>query len=435
MASQRTPGIGAPQRPDVPPAGGLGFSVPPQGYGPANQGFPQGAPHPAQGFTHQGSYPVGHIPGGASPPHPPLGPPSGFAHYPPPGGAGFTRLPYGAQNEATPPHSAPFGLGTLSTGVGFQPQFSSSLQGGYEPQPPPLGLGSRQTQKAVYEQGRQSPQGRGGPQAPLSLNASHLPGPNESAIGIVPSGRIQPGSGRSSPLPMWQNANQSPGMGMPTRPMPPEGRAEDGGFRPMDATRGTFQPVYPQPERTRAPSSSADAGATARAPRPAGLSGLHSTSTYSERSGSPPGPYSQERNFMPQKPHRPYAPPTAFPSGQLSSPGQKNVKSGAGQGNFPDPFPTGSSSGPGFRTASAGSFPGFKADRPVPAGSSRIISEEKLIASFINPKGQKSQEHVRSKSRTPRRKAEGEELLRAIEAFDALLAPDYEVGTAKTRHK
>ncbi|KAH7957343.1 hypothetical protein HPB52_017974 [Rhipicephalus sanguineus] len=72
MASQRTPGIGAPQRPDVPPAGGLGFSVPPQGYGPANQGFPQGAPHPAQGFTHQGSYPVGHIPGGASPPHPPL---------------------------------------------------------------------------------------------------------------------------------------------------------------------------------------------------------------------------------------------------------------------------------------------------------------------------------------------------------------------------
>ncbi|KAL1445454.1 hypothetical protein MTO96_045022 [Rhipicephalus appendiculatus] len=78
---------------------------------------------------------------------------------------------------------------------------------------------------------------------------------------------------------------------------------------------------------------------------------------------------------------------------------------------------------------------GLKADRRAPAGSSQIISEEKLIASFINPKAQKSLESVRSKSRTPRRKAEGEELLRAIEAFDALLFSDTKVGTTKGRHK
>ncbi|KAL3195430.1 hypothetical protein MRX96_045686 [Rhipicephalus microplus] len=355
MASQRTPGFGAPQRPDAPPTGGLGFPAPPQGYGPQNQGIAQAASRPDQGLTPQGCYPVGHLPGGASAPRLPAGPSCGFPQYPPPGGASVTRLPYGARSDVTIPRDTPFGFTMPGAGSAFRPSSGSSLQGTYDPRPPALVLGSRQTHIATYEQERRSPQEGGRPQAPLSTNANRLPGPYQTIVD----------SGRSSPLSMGRNAPQSLGMGMPMRPTASEERETDGSFRSMDPFRKTFQPVYPQVERTMSSFSSADAGA-----------------------GSRPTRY----QLVPQV--------------DLES-----------------------------KTASAGSFVGFKDDRPSPTRLSRLISEEKLIASFVKAEAQKSLKNVRSKSRTPGRKAEGEELLRAIEAFDALLFSDTKVGTMKADHK
>ncbi|KAH8041865.1 hypothetical protein HPB51_019246 [Rhipicephalus microplus] len=309
-------------------------------------------------------------------------------------------------------------------GSAFRPSSGSSLQGTYDPRPPALVLGSRQTHIATYEQERRSPQEGGRPQAPLSTNANRLPGPYQTIVD----------SGRSSPLSMGRNAPQSLGMGMPMRPTASEERETDGSFRSKDPFRKTFQPVYPQVERTMSSFSSADAGAGSR---PVGLAGTQSTSAYSERSGHPlrPPPYPPGQNQEHKKPHTPYAPPLAFPSGQMSSPDQNNAKYRSGPRSFPDPLSAGTSSDLESKTASAGSFVGFKDDRPSPTRLSRLISEEKLIASFVKAEAQKSLKNVRSKSRTPGRKAEGEELLRAIEAFDALLFSDTKVGTMKADHK
>ncbi|XP_050042098.1 uncharacterized protein [Dermacentor andersoni] len=398
MANQRTPGFGGPQRPESSP-GGLGFSAPPQGYGPANQGALPGAPRPAKGFAPQGSYPGAHMPGGASPPRPPTGPPFGFAQYAPPGGTRSPRLPYG------------------------------------EP-PPVMGLGSRPSETAAYEQGRRSPQGRACPQAPLGLNASRMPGSYETIVGAPRADRVPSGSGRSSPIPTWQNANPGPGIAPPMRSLPPGGRAEDGGARPPDASRGTLQPGYPPSERARPPSGSADGGAMARALRPAGLTRPQSTNTYVERSGRPPGPsYPPPPILGPPGLQRPYAPPLGPPAGHCNNPAQNHLQLGSGQRGFAEPFSASDVSGPSSRTASAGRFPQFAGARAAPAGASRAVSEENLMATFINPKAEKSLERVRSKSRPPLRKAKSKELLQLMEEFDAVLLGKPSAGTATQKKK
>ncbi|XP_075539387.1 uncharacterized protein LOC142574113 [Dermacentor variabilis] len=248
--------------------------------------------------------------------------------------------------------------------------------------------------------------------------------------------RIQTASGRSSPIPTWQNANPSPGIVPPMRLLPPGGRAEDGGARPPDASRGTLQPGYPPSERARPPCGSADGRAMARALRPAGLTRPQSTNTCVERSGRPPGPsYPPPPILGPPGLQRPCAPPLGLPAGHCNNPAQNDLQLGSGQRGFAEPFPASDVSGPSSRTASAGRFPQFAGARAAPAGASRAVSEENLMATFINPKAQKSVERVHSKSRPPLRKAESKELLQLMEEFDAVLSGKASAGTATQQKK